>query len=105
MAALDGRNLNNRVDEILLARECYGAMLPPVRGLVLPEEELARLAVPALYILGEHDGATEDPLKVLAHVATLKPRIETMLVPEAGHDAVVAQPRLIAERMIEFLER
>lgn len=105
VAALGGRNFDNRVDEILLARECYGTMMPPVRGLVLPEEELARLAVPALYILGEHDGATEDPLKVLAHVATLKPRIETMLVPEAGHDAVVAQPRLIAERMIEFLGR
>lgn len=51
------------------------------------------------------DGATDDPRKVLARVATLKPRIETMLLPEAGHDAIVAEPGLIAERMLEFLER
>lgn len=105
VAVLGGRGFDNRVDEILLARECYGTMFPPVRGMVLPEEELDRLAVPALYILGGRDGATEDPPKVLAHVATRKPRIETMLIPEAGHDAIVAEPRLIAERMIEFLGR
>lgn len=105
VAASGGRAFDNRVDEILLGRECYGMMMPPVRGLVLPEEELARLAVPALYILGEHDGATDNPQQVLAHLATVPPRIETMLVPEAGHDAIVSQPRLIARRMIEFLSR
>ena len=105
VAASGGRRFDDRVDEILLARECYGPMIPPVRGPVLPEEELARLAVPALYILGGRDGATDDPLKVLARVATLKPRMETMLLPEAGHDAIVAEPGLIAERMLEFLGR
>jgi pimeloyl-ACP methyl ester carboxylesterase len=105
VAASGGRGLDNRVDEILLGRECYGMMIPPVRGPVLPEEELASLAVPALYILGGRDGATDDPRKVLARVATMKPRIETMLIPEAGHDAIVAEPRLIAERILEFLGR
>jgi pimeloyl-ACP methyl ester carboxylesterase len=105
LAALGGREIDDRVDEILLVRETYGTMIPPVRGLVLPEEELARIAVPALYILGERDGATANPREVLDHLAAVAPEIETMLVPEAGHDVVVAQPRLVADRMIEFLER
>jgi pimeloyl-ACP methyl ester carboxylesterase len=103
LAALGGREIDKRVDEILMTRECYGMMMPPVRGLVLPEEELARLSVPALYILGERDGATDNPREVLAHLAAVAPRIETMLVPAAGHDVVVAQPGLVADRMIEFL--
>jgi pimeloyl-ACP methyl ester carboxylesterase len=103
VAALGGRELDDRVDEILLTRECYGTMRPPVRCPVWSDEELAGLGVPALYILGERDGATDDPRKVLAHVAAVAPGIETMLVPEAGHDAVVAQPELIADRMLEFL--
>lgn len=105
LAALGGPDLDRRVDEILLARECYGMMMPPVRGLALPEEELASIGVPALYILGERDGATDNPREVLAHLAAVAPEIETMLVPEAGHDAVVAQPKLIADRMLEFLAR
>ena len=105
LAASGGRELEDRVDEILLTRECYGTMMPPVRRPVLSEEELAGLGVPALYILGERDGATDSPRQVLAHVAAVAPGIETMLVPEAGHDAVVAQPGLIADRMLEFLGR
>jgi hypothetical protein len=35
----------------------------------------------------------------------MPPRIETMLVEGAGHDAVVARSQLIASRMIEFLGR
>lgn len=105
LAALGGPEIDNRVDEILLVRECYGMMMPPVRGLVLPEEELASLRVPALYILGEQDGATDNPREVLVRVTTVVPGVETMLVPEAGHDAVVAEPKMIADRMVEFLAR
>lgn len=103
LAASDPRGFDDRVDEILLVRESYGPMRPPVRGLVLPEDELKSLQVPALYILGEHDGATENPREVLGRVSTLVPGIETMLVPGAGHDAVVAQPGPIADRVLRFL--
>ena len=78
-------------------------MIPPVRGPVLSDNELSSIDVPALYILGEHDGATENPHEVLARIGVVAPRIETMLVPGAGHDAVVAQPELIADRVLQFL--
>jgi pimeloyl-ACP methyl ester carboxylesterase len=103
LAALGGHAIDGRVDEILLVRECYGMMMPPVRGLVVPEEELARLGVPALYILGERDGATDNPREALAHLAAVAPGIETMLISGAGHDVVVAQPQLVADRMLAFL--
>jgi len=70
---------------------------------VLSDEELSRIGVPSLYILGEHDGATESPWKDLARLGVVAPRIETMLVTGAGHDAIVAQPKLIADRVLEFL--
>lgn len=74
-----------------------------VRRPVLSDDELSSIAVPALYILGEHDGATENPREVLARIGFVAPHIETMLVPGAGHDAVVAQPKLIADRVLQFL--
>lgn len=103
LATSDRRAFDARVDEILLGRECYSPMLPPVRCPVLSDEELKSIDVPALYILGEHDGATENPREVLARLGVVAPRIETMLVPGAGHDAIVAQPGPIADRILQFL--
>jgi pimeloyl-ACP methyl ester carboxylesterase len=103
LTASDARAFDSRVDEILLSRECYGPRMPPVRRPVLSDDELKSIAVPALYLLGEHDGATENPREVLARLGGVAPRIETMLIPGAGHDAVVAEPQLIADRVLQFL--
>lgn len=103
LAASDRRAFDNRVDEILLSRECYGPRIPPVRVAALSDDELKSIGVPALYILGEEDGATENPREVLARLGVVAPRIETMLIPGAGHDAIVAEPQLIADRVLQFL--
>lgn len=103
IAATNEQEIEDRVDEILLTRECYGMVMPPVRGAVLPEAELSGIGVPALYILGERDGATENPREVIARIGAVAPRIETMLVPGAGHDAIAAEPGLIADRVLRFL--
>lgn len=103
LAATDTQEFDSRVESIMLIRESYPMWIPPLRHPVLPDDELGGLEVPALYILGERDGATEDPPKVVARINTMFPRIETMLVPEAGHDAIVAQPEAIAERVVRFL--
>jgi pimeloyl-ACP methyl ester carboxylesterase len=103
LAASDRRAFDDRVDEILLSRECYSPRMPPVRRPALSDDELRSIDVPALYILGAQDGATENPREVLARLGVVAPQIETMLIPGAGHDAVVAQPRLIAERVLQFL--
>ena len=80
-------------------------MMPPVGRLAFTEGELNGTEVPALYVVGECDGATDDPRAVVTRLNTAVPRIQTTLVPGAGHDAIVAQPKVIAERVLEFLGR
>lgn len=94
-----------RVDEILLVRESYGSMIPPVRAAVLPDEDLRRIETPTLYILGDADGATAEPREALRRVESLMPHVETELVPGAGHDVIVAETGLVTERVLEFLLR
>jgi hypothetical protein len=45
-----------RVDEILLVRETYGLMIPPVRAVVMSDEDIQGIQAPTLYILGDSDG-------------------------------------------------
>jgi pimeloyl-ACP methyl ester carboxylesterase len=103
LAASHKQAFDDRVDEILLSRECYVPTMPPVQRPVLSDDELSSMGIPALYILGEQDGATENPRAVLEHLRVVAPRIETMLIPGAGHDAIVAEPKLIADRILAFL--
>ena len=104
IAARHPEEFERRIDEILLARDCYGKRFPPVRATVLSDEDLRRLEIPALYILGERDGATATPREAIERVRSLVPRVETMLIPGAGHDIVAAQPELVAERVLSFLQ-
>lgn len=93
-----------RIDEILLVRESYGTMFPPVRAAVLPDEDLRRIETPTLYILGACDGATASPQEAIARVELLMPHVETMLVPGAGHDIVASDTELVTERLLKFLQ-
>lgn len=94
---------SRRIDEILLVRECYGKMFPPVRAAVMSDEDLRQISTPTLYILGEADGATRDPHATIERVAALMPHVETMLVPGAAHDIVAAETKLLAERLLKFI--
>lgn len=93
-----------RVDEILLVREAYGTMIPPVRAAVMSDDDLRSIATPTLYLLGDRDGATADPAETVQRVRSLMPSVETVLVPGAGHDVVVAETALVTERILRFLE-
>jgi len=92
-----------RVDEILLVRESYGMMVPPVRGAVMSDDDLRSIETPTLYLLGDSDGATARPHEALQRVESLMPRVETLLVPGAGHDVVVAETGLVTDRLLRFL--
>ncbi|WP_434130605.1 alpha/beta fold hydrolase [Methylocaldum sp. GT1BB] len=95
---------DRRIDEILLVRESYGTMFPPVRAAVMSDEDLQRIEVPTLDILGECDGATADPHEAIERVESLMPHVETILVPRAGHDIVAAETELVTQRLLKFLQ-
>lgn len=98
----DKREFDLLVDDLLLARRCYGAMSMP-GGRVLTDEELAGMQMPVLYIVGEDDGVCADPRAVIAHLGEVAPAIETRLIPQAGHDAVAVQPAAVSGAVLDFL--
>ena len=42
--------------------------------------------------------------ELAARIDAAASRIETMLIPDAGHDAVMTQPKVIADSVLQFLE-
>jgi pimeloyl-ACP methyl ester carboxylesterase len=105
MAAEHPEEFQRRIDEILLVREAYGTMIPPVRASVMTDEDLRRIATPTLYVLGDRDGATADPRGTVERIESLMPSVETLVVPGAGHDVIVAETARVAERVLGFLQR
>ncbi len=103
MAARFPEEFERRVDEILLIRETYGLMIPPVRAAVMSDEDIQSIQAPTLYILGDSDGATADPRAAIERIESLMPHVQTLLVPGAAHDVVVAATDLVTERVMDFL--
>ena len=104
VAALGEREVEEHVDELLLIRDCYVPMLPVVRGNpVFSDDELRSIDLPVLYVVGEHDGVCDDPRQAVARVNAVAPRIKTMLIPDAGHDALVSHSQVVAQTVLRFL--
>jgi pimeloyl-ACP methyl ester carboxylesterase len=104
LAGLDERELEERVADQLLIHEAYAGVMPPVGRAVFSDEELRSIRPPVLYIVGECDGVVEDARAAVARVNTVAPAIETVLIPGAGHDAIISHTQLIADRVLQFLD-
>jgi len=63
--------------------------------------DLARIDAPTLIIVGEHDLITPPAESKAMHAAIARSVLET--IPEAGHMAVVEQPRLVADALRRFI--
>jgi len=100
--AADERELDQMVDGLLLARQCYG-MAPKVNPRQLTDAELSAIEVPAMYVVGQRDVVCSDPQAAVARVRAVAPQIETFLVPDAGHEAYAMQPKLVTDSVLEFL--
>lgn len=80
---------------------CYAAR-PIVTPTTLTDAELARVRVPTLLLIGEHEtvGSASKAMKRIRDVA---PHIRAELVPDAGHDLPIAQRQLVIEKVLAFL--
>ncbi|MFJ7275649.1 alpha/beta fold hydrolase [Kitasatospora sp. NPDC098663] len=70
--------------------------VPPV----LSDEELRRLDVPALFLLGERS-AMHDAHAVAERLGRLVPSARTEIVPGAGHALPTDRPDLVADRVLD----
>lgn len=75
------------------------AIPPPGR---LSDHQLRSIGASTLFMIGEHEPVTR-PLKAISRAERFVPRIETVLVPEAGHMLTGEAPEQVNSRVAEFL--
>ncbi len=69
---------------------------------LLPGEEAARIRQPALLLWGKQD-AVIDP-SALALYAAKMPQAQAVLVDDAGHMALMEQPRAVADAVVRLID-
>jgi pimeloyl-ACP methyl ester carboxylesterase len=74
-------------------------MVPPT---VMTNEELQRLAVPALYLVGQNEKIC-PPLLAIERLRAVAPRIRTRLIAGAGHDLTLVKAAEVNRAVLEFL--
>jgi pimeloyl-ACP methyl ester carboxylesterase len=90
-------------DETLLAQRCFKprAFIFPT---VLKDQELRSLKVPALYLVGEHE-KLYSAQKAVQRLNTIAPQIKTEIIPQAGHELIVVQAKMVNRNVLEFLKQ
>ena len=91
---IEARRRNHPVELARSLREMGTGSQPSLWG------ELERLAVPTLAVAGELD---EKYARVSSRMASISPRIESEVVPEAGHTVRVAAPAAYIALLERFL--
>jgi pimeloyl-ACP methyl ester carboxylesterase len=73
-------------------------MAPPV---VLSDDALRGFAMPVLFVVGENE-KLYPAADAVARLNAVAPRIETRIVPDAGHDLTLVQSDLVNRIILEF---
>jgi pimeloyl-ACP methyl ester carboxylesterase len=89
------------MDDAEIASRCF---LP--KRMIIPrtlgDEELRSLRVRTLYLVGENETicSAEEAVRRVRQVA---PQIQAEIIPGAGHDLVLAQTKLLDQKVLAFL--
>jgi 2-succinyl-6-hydroxy-2,4-cyclohexadiene-1-carboxylate synthase len=92
-----GRLAHSPADLAQLLRSAGQGALAPVW------DRLGELRMPVLALAGEHDGKYREAAQRMR--ASAEAQIEAGVIPGAGHAAHLERPRLVADRLIEWLSR
>ncbi len=98
----DEQSMKNTADFMFLASQSFKTRRPP-NPTVLNDEEWKSIQIPTLYLIGENE-KTYSASKALQRLSSVAPQIKTDLIPNAGHDLVSVQNKLINKKILEFLK-
>src|SRR4051794_20611474 len=101
MARRDPQFIDDTAGEILLNMSSLvprKSTIPPV----VSDAEWGRLAVPTLFLVGEHE-VIYPAEKAVRRLRRVAPSVTPEIVPGAGHDLTLVQPGLVNRRILEFL--
>jgi pimeloyl-ACP methyl ester carboxylesterase len=94
------RLADEMVAEMFLSFRCFKPM-PIQSPTVFTDDELQKMKVPALFLVGEHE-KIYPPQEAVQRIHRLAPHWETGIIPSAGHDLTFAQTEMVNKKVIEF---
>ena len=95
--------LKNAVDDIFVASRCF-THKRFVQPTLLTDEELGSIKVPTLFLVGEND-KIYSARKAVLRLNRVAPRINTEIIPHAGHGLTIERAETVNEKILEFLSR
>lgn len=98
----DKKGAEKEIEPLILASKCFKTR-SPAKSTVLNDDELKSIKTPALFMVGENE-KLYPAQKAVKRFNTLAPRIQTEIVPNAGHDLCKVQAEMVNEKVLEFLK-
>jgi pimeloyl-ACP methyl ester carboxylesterase len=77
---------------------------PTVSPTVLTNSELMHILTPALFLVGENE-RIYSPSEAVERLNLVAPKIETSVIPDAGHDLTYSQADLVNHMILDFLSK
>ena len=98
-----GRAIANKMtEEVVLARKCFKKR-KFVKPTVLTDDDLQKLKIPVLYLIGEKE-VMYSPDKVVQRLNNVASQIKTIIIPDASHDITHSQAELVNRKVLDFLQ-
>lgn len=92
------------VFEQMFLNFCFGRFRVKVWPVVFKDEELRRVSVPTLLLIGDRE-IIYDPRAAVERATRLIPRIKAEIIPKAGHFVSFDQPESVDARILAFLRQ
>ena len=90
------------IEEIVLAGKCFKKR-KFVNSTVLSDDDLQKLKIPVLYLIGEKE-VLYFPNKVVQRLNDVAPQIKTIIIPDASHDITHSQTEIVNKKILDFLQ-
>jgi pimeloyl-ACP methyl ester carboxylesterase len=98
------RNLvDEHIADAYLGLRSFKLKQPP-SPTVLRDDELQGIKVPMLFLVGENEKIYDAQVAV-KRINEIAPQIETDIIPNCGHDLLIAQTEIVNRKVLEFLKR
>ena len=104
LAQKDSQFLEAMADEFFLSARCFEPVnpkqLPSLTALT--DQELLRINVPTLFLVGENE-VLYSAQKAVQRLNAVAPQIQTAVIPNAGHDLLLVQTEMVHQKIATFL--
>jgi pimeloyl-ACP methyl ester carboxylesterase len=96
-------SLDRYIENVALSLQCF-TKRPTAKetNRRFSDAELREIEVPVLYVAGEHE-KLNSARAMVSRLNAVAPQIETMILPNVGHELIMAEPEVFTRRAMQFL--